>query len=51
MSQPKEVHVHHHYAPKSKPKAQPKRRRERVNQRKKVISVALNIIEEIVRLL
>jgi len=49
MSQPKEVHVHHHYAPKPKP--QPKRRRERVNQRKKVISVALNIIEEVVRLL
>ena len=51
MSQPKEVHVHHHYAPKPKAKAQPRRRRERVNQRKKVISVALNIIEEVVRLL
>lgn len=45
-----EFHVHHHYAPRVAPaRARPKKKKKSSN--KKVISVAINIIEEIVRLL
>ena len=46
-----EVHIHHHYAPpvKPRPRARVKRKRTKKSN-KKVFSVIINIIEELVRL-
>jgi len=52
MSKKNEVHVHHHYAPKPKGRNRraPKKPK-KGNSNKKVISVVVNIIDELVRLM
>lgn len=51
MSDPKIVHIHHHYArPKeAKPKKRISKKRKK-SSRKKQISVAINIIEQLLRM-
>jgi hypothetical protein len=51
MSKEKEVHIHNYYIQNTPKKPRVKARKKNKPSKKKYISVAFNIIEEIVRLL
>ena len=51
MTEEKEVHIHNYYIQNPAPQPRVKPRKKVKDNRKKLMSVAFNIIEEVVRLL